>query len=75
MKNRSNEIRSNEIRIRGELPVSFFMKDSKNNNIILGFSFMYLVPVYPTKRILMTFLLAYLPSYGKVYFFYVGKLA
>ena len=26
------------------------MKNSKNNNIILGFSFMYLVSVYPTER-------------------------
>ena len=26
------------------------MKKSKNNNIILGFSFMYLVSVYPTDR-------------------------
>ena len=26
------------------------MKNSNNNNIILGFSFMYLVSVYPTNR-------------------------
>ena len=30
--------------------ISFFMKNSKNNNIILGLSFMYLVSVYPTNR-------------------------
>ena len=30
------------------------MKNSKNNNIILGFSFMYLVSVYPTNRTLVS---------------------
>ena len=33
----------------------FFMKNSKNNNIILGFSFMYLVSVYPTNRTMHSF--------------------
>ena len=35
---------------KAKITISFFMKNSKNNNIILGFSFMYLVSVYPTNR-------------------------
>ena len=33
---------------KAKIIISFFMKNSKNNNIILGFNFMYLVSVYPT---------------------------
>ena len=35
---------------KAKITISLFMKNSKNNNIILGFSFMYLVSVYPTNR-------------------------
>ena len=35
---------------KAKIAISFFMKNSKNNNIILGFIFMYLVSVYPTNR-------------------------
>ena len=35
---------------KAKITISFFMKNSKNNNIILGFSFMYLVSVYPMNR-------------------------
>ena len=35
---------------KAKITILFFMKNSKNNNIILGFSFMYLVSVYPTNR-------------------------
>ena len=35
---------------KDKITISFFMKNSKNNNIILGFSFMYLVSVYSTNR-------------------------
>ena len=35
---------------KAKITISFFMKNSKNNNINLGFSFMYLVSVYPTNR-------------------------
>ena len=35
---------------KANITISFFMKNSKNNNIILDFSFMYLVSVYPTNR-------------------------
>ena len=35
---------------KAKITISFFMKNSKNKNIILGFSFMYLVSVYPTNR-------------------------
>ena len=35
---------------KAKIITSFFMKKSKNNKIILGFSFMYLVSVYPMDR-------------------------
>ena len=35
---------------KAKITILFFMKNSKNKNIILGFSFMYLVSVYPTNR-------------------------
>ena len=35
---------------KAKTSTSFFMKYSKNNNIILGFSFMYFVQVYPKNR-------------------------
>ena len=40
---------------KAKITISFFMKNSKNNNIILGFSFMYLVSVYPTNRTISKF--------------------
>ena len=35
---------------KAKITISFFLTNSKNNNIILGFSFMYLVSVYPMNR-------------------------
>ena len=35
---------------KANIAISFSMKNSKHSNIILGFSFMYLVSVYSTKR-------------------------
>ena len=35
---------------KAKIPIYFFMKNSKNNNIMLDFTFMYLVSVYPTNR-------------------------
>ena len=35
---------------KARITIYFFLKNSKNNNIILGFSFMYLVSVYPMNR-------------------------
>ena len=32
---------------RAKITISFFIKNSKSDNIILGFSFMYLVSFYP----------------------------
>ena len=40
---------------KAKITISFFMKNSKNNNIILSFSFMYLVSVYPTNRTFMIY--------------------
>ena len=39
---------------KAKILTSFFMKKSKNNNIILGFSFTYLVLVYPMDSTLVT---------------------
>ena len=39
---------------KANITISFFMKNSKNNNIILDFSFMYLVSVHPTNRTQVT---------------------
>ena len=39
---------------KSKLTISSFTKNSNNNNIILGFSFMYLVSVYPTNRTLVS---------------------
>ena len=39
---------------KAKITISFFMKISKNDNIILGFTFMYLVSVYPTNRTFIT---------------------
>ena len=33
-----------------KITISFFMTNFKNKNIILGFSFMFFVSVYPTNR-------------------------
>ena len=38
---------------KAKITIFFFMKNSKNNNIILGCSFLYLVSLYPTNRTLM----------------------
>ena len=35
---------------KAKIAILFFMKNSKNDNIILVFSFLYLVSVYPTNR-------------------------
>jgi predicted type IV restriction endonuclease len=35
---------------KARITILFLMKNSKNNNIILGFSFMFLVSVYLTNR-------------------------
>ena len=35
---------------KAKITISFFMKNSKNKNIILGFIFMYLVSFYPMNR-------------------------
>ena len=40
---------------KDKITIFFVMKNSKSNNIIVGFSFMYLVSVYPMNRTLVPF--------------------
>ena len=56
---------------QNKITISFYMKNSKKNNITLGFSFIYLVSVYPTNRINVS--LSYVKSYMMLNFFHPIK--